>query len=93
MLSRALIRLRKGGLEQHDENCGTKSSNPLPSSGESVANCSFEPMPRELSTSLLQRSESALDDDAAGVWDAQKVPIDRQIVVLVMMGLDRIARP
>ena len=25
------------------------------------------------------------------VWDAQKVPIDRQIVVLVMIGLDRIA--
>src|SRR5262249_40427337 len=36
VLSRALIRLRKAGLAQHDENCGTKSSNPLPSSGESA---------------------------------------------------------
>jgi hypothetical protein len=35
LLSRALIRLRKAGLAQHDENCGTKSSNPLPSSEES----------------------------------------------------------
>ena len=25
------------------------------------------------------------------VWDAQKVPIDHQIIVLVMIGLDRIA--
>jgi hypothetical protein len=28
LLSHALIRLRKAGLAQHDENCGTKSSNP-----------------------------------------------------------------
>src|SRR5215472_3662704 len=31
MLSRALIRLRKAGPAQLDENCGTKSSNPFPS--------------------------------------------------------------
>jgi hypothetical protein len=37
-LSRALIRLRKAGLAEHNENSGTKSSNPLPSSGESDAN-------------------------------------------------------
>jgi len=31
--SRALIRPRKAGFAKHDENYGTKSSNPLPSSG------------------------------------------------------------
>ena len=36
LLSHALIRLRKAGLPQHDENCGTTSSNPLLSSGEST---------------------------------------------------------
>jgi hypothetical protein len=41
IISRALIRLRKGGLEQHDENCGTKGSNPVPSSAESAANLTF----------------------------------------------------
>jgi len=35
LLSRALIRLRKAGLTQHVENCGTNSSNPPLSSGES----------------------------------------------------------
>ena len=34
--SRALIPPRKAGLAEHDENYGTKSSNPLPSSGESA---------------------------------------------------------
>jgi hypothetical protein len=38
LLSRAPIRLSKAGLAEHDENCGTRSSNPLPSSGESRAN-------------------------------------------------------
>src|SRR6516164_2917882 len=32
--SRALIRPRKAGFAKHDENYGTKSSNPLPSSDE-----------------------------------------------------------
>ena len=36
--SRALIPPRKAGLAEHDENYGTKSSNPLPSSVESRAN-------------------------------------------------------
>ena len=35
-LSRALIRLRKAGLTQHVENCGTNSSNPPLSSKESA---------------------------------------------------------
>jgi hypothetical protein len=34
---RALIRPREAGLAEHDENYGTKSSNPLPSSGESAS--------------------------------------------------------
>jgi impB/mucB/samB family C-terminal domain len=38
---RTLIRLRKAGLALHDENCGTKSSNPLLSSAESAANFVF----------------------------------------------------
>jgi hypothetical protein len=38
LLSHALIRLRKTGLAQRDENCGTKSSNPLLSTGESATN-------------------------------------------------------
>jgi hypothetical protein len=36
LLSRALIRLRTAGLTQHVENCGTNSSNPPLSSGEST---------------------------------------------------------
>ena len=32
--SRALIPHRKAGLARHDENCGTTSSNPHPSTGE-----------------------------------------------------------
>jgi hypothetical protein len=43
LLSHALIRLRRAGLAQHDENCGTKSSNPAPSSEESVANLFQDP--------------------------------------------------
>ena len=35
LLSHALIRLREADLAQHDENCGTKSSKPLLSTGES----------------------------------------------------------
>jgi hypothetical protein len=35
--SRALIRPRKVGLAEHGENHGTESSNPLPSSGESIS--------------------------------------------------------
>jgi hypothetical protein len=38
-----LAQSQKGGLDQHDENCGTKSSNPLPSSGESAANRAANP--------------------------------------------------
>ena len=34
---RALIRPREAGLAEHDENYGTKSSNPLPSSRQSVS--------------------------------------------------------
>jgi len=39
--NRALIRRGKAGLAEHDENYGTKSSNPLPSSGESGASLIF----------------------------------------------------
>ena len=37
MLSRAPIGLRKTGFVEDDKNCGTQSSNPLPSSSESVS--------------------------------------------------------
>src|SRR6516225_1749168 len=60
LLSRALTRLKKAGLAQHDENCGTKSSNPLLSSGESVSQ-------RELA---CRGREARLFARVCGPWQA-----------------------
>src|SRR5262249_14338815 len=58
---------QKAGLAQHDENCGTKGSNPSPSSGESITNSAGladADRPNRRSVELL-RSRSRQAPDAA----------------------------